>query len=154
MKEKDKDRKEISFNKKAHFNYTVEDKLECGIELVGTEVKSIKLGQIAYGDSYAKVENDELWLVGLHITPYAFGSIYNHDPDRNRKLLAHKMEIKRLKRKIMEKGLTLVPLRFYLKKGLVKLELAICKGKKLADKREVIKDRDQRREIAREFRIK
>jgi SsrA-binding protein len=154
MKEKEKGQKDISFNKKALFNYAVIDKLECGIELVGSEVKSIKLGQVAYADSYAKVENDELWLVGLHVTPYAFGSIFNVDPVRNRRLLAHKMEIRRLRRKIMEKGLTLVPLRFYLKKGLVKMEIALCKGKKLVDKRETIKARDQKRETDREYRIK
>jgi SsrA-binding protein len=151
---KEKARKEISFNKKAQFNYFIEDKLECGIELFGTEVKSVKLGKLAYTDAYVKVENDELWLVGLHITPYAFGNIHNHDPDRERKLLAHKQEIKRLRRKIMEKGLTLVPLRFYLIKGLVKVEIAICKGKKLVDKRDVIKQRDLKREAEREFRIK
>jgi SsrA-binding protein len=149
---KEKDHKDISFNRKALYNYSVEDKLECGIELVGTEVKSVKAAKFAYADSYAKVENEELWLVGLHITPYEFGNINNHDPDRLRKLLVHKIEIKKLKRKIMEKGLTLVPLRFYMKKGLVKIELAICKGKKTFDKREVIKDRDLRRETAREYK--
>ncbi len=151
---KEKDHKDISFNRKALYNYSVEDKLECGIELFGTEVKSVKLGQFAYADSYAKVENEELWLVALHITPYAFGNIFNRDPDRPRRLLAHKREIKKLKRKIMEKGLTLIPLRFYLKKGLVKVEIAICKGKKIVDKRETIKARDLKRETAREYKIR
>lgn len=145
--------KKLAVNKKARFNYYVTDSLECGIELKGTEVKSVKAGKFSFSDSYAKIENNELWLVGLHISLYTFGNIHNHDPDRNRKLLAHKQEIKRLKRKIQEKGLTLVPMRFYLMKGLVKVEIGICKGKKIHDKREVIKKRDLKREAQREFKL-
>lgn len=151
---KDAGNKDISINRKASFNYFVEERMECGIELAGTEVKSIKIGKCSFADSYGKIENEELWLVGFHVTPYAFGNIFNKDPDRQRKLLAHKTEIKRLKRKVSEKGFTLVPLRVYIKKGMVKVEIGLCKGKKNVDKREVIKERDLKREVAREFRIK
>mgnify|MGYP006293483339 CR=1 FL=1 len=155
MAEKKSELKTISLNRKARFNYTVEETLECGIELQGTEVKSIKTGKFSYSDAYAKIEKDELWLTGLHVTPYEFGNIHNHDPDRQRKLLLHKNELKRLKRKVTEKGLTLIPLRFYLvKRGLVKVEIGVCKGKKLVDKRDTIKKRDQKREEEREFRIR
>ncbi len=150
----DKGVKVIALNRKARFNYTVIDTLECGIELKGTEVKSIREGKFSFSDSYAKVEDGELWLYGLHISPYPFGNRFNHDPDRRRKLLAHKQEIKRLSRKVDEKGLTLVPLKFYLKHGLVKLELGLCKGKRVYDKREEIKKRDLKREAEREFRSK
>jgi SsrA-binding protein len=153
MTVKEDQEKNISVNRKARFNYYIADTLECGIELKGTEVKSVKSGKLSYTDSYAKVENSELWLVGLHISPYDFGNIHNHDPDRIRRLLAHKQEIKRLKRKIMEKGLTLIPLRFYLVKGRVKVEIGICKGKKVFDKREEIKKRDLKRLAEREYKI-
>ncbi|MBN2444592.1 MAG: SsrA-binding protein SmpB [Spirochaetales bacterium] len=146
--------KVLANNKKARFLYFVTETLECGIELQGTEVKSIKTGKFSFSDSYAKIEKDELWLVALHISLYAFGNIHNHDPERIRKLLAHKKEIIRLRRKIQEKGLTLVPLRFYLVKGLVKVEIGVCKGKKLHDKRDVIKNRDMNRESDREYKIK
>jgi len=142
----------IGVNRQARYNYFVDDEFECGIELKGTEVKSIKAGKFSFADSYAKIENDELWLTGLHVTPYEFGNIFNHNPDRQRRLLVHKQEIKRLKRKTVEKGLTLVPLKFYLIKGLVKLELGLCKGKKTYDKREEIKKRDVKRDIERDFR--
>jgi SsrA-binding protein len=144
----------LAVNKRAKFNYTITDTLECGIELKGTEVKSVKLGKFSFSDCYAKIDNHELWLIGLHITPYAFGNRFNHDPDRPRKLLVHKQEIKRLKRKVQEKGLTLIPLRFYLKRSIVKLELGVCKGKKLVDKREEIKRQDIKRDLEREFRDK
>ncbi len=142
----------LADNKKARFNYTVEETIECGLELRGTEVKSMKLGKFSFPDAYAQIKNDELWIYGLHITPYDFGNVFNHEPDRIRKLLVHKQEIKKLKRKVEEKGYTLVPLKFYLKRGIVKLELAIAKGKKLFDKREDIKKRDLQREAGREFR--
>jgi len=146
--------KTLAVNKKAKFNYAVTESLECGIELKGTEVKSVKDGKFSFSDCYAKIDNDELWLTGLHITPYTFGNRFNHDPDRPRKLLAHRQEIKRLKRKVQEKGLTLIPLRFYLKRSIVKLELGVCKGKRLFDKREDIKRRDTKRDLEREFRQK
>jgi SsrA-binding protein len=146
--------KVLAVNKKARFNYSIEESFECGISLVGTEVKSIKEGRLSFADSYGQVENDELWLVSFHVTPYAFGNRYNLDPMRKRKLLVHRKEIKHLKRITEEKGLTLVPLRFYLKRGLVKCELGIARGKKLFDKRQDIKRRDLKREVEREFRIK
>jgi len=149
---RDTGEKILAVNKKAHFNYEVTDTLECGIVLVGTEVKSLREGKFTFTDSYAKVEADELWLIGLHISPYTFGNLFNHDPLRKRKLLVHKQEIKRLRRKTDEKGLTLVPLKFYLKNGRVKTEIGICKGKRTVDKRHDIKSRDVKRDIEREFR--
>lgn len=142
----------LADNRKARFNYTVEDKIECGVALHGTEVKSMKSGRFSFSDAYGRIKDEELWLVGFHISPYPFGNLYNHDPDRDRKLLAHKQEIKRLKRKSDERGYTLVPLKFYLKRGMVKLELGICLGKKSYDKRETIKSRDQMRDAQREMR--
>ena len=142
----------LAVNKKARFEYEIIESLECGLELAGTEVKSIKAGQFSFADAYAKVENDELWLVALHVTPYLFGNIHNREPARQRKLLAHKQEIKRLKRKTDEKGLTLVPVKFYLTKGIVKVEIATCRGKKLVDKRHTIKTRDVQREIDRDYK--
>jgi SsrA-binding protein len=144
--------KTLAVNKKAKFNYAVLESMECGIELKGTEVKSVKAGRFSFSDCYAKIDNKELWLAGLHITPYEFGNRFNHDPDRQRKLLVHSQELKRLQRKVREKGLTLIPLRFYLKRSMVKLELGVCKGKKLIDKREDIKQRDIKRDVEREFR--
>jgi len=146
--------KVLGVNRKARFNYSIDETFECGLSLVGTEVKSIKEGRISFADSYATVQNDELWLVDLHVTPYAFGNRLNHDPLRKRKLLVHRKEIKRLRRLIEEKGLTLVPLKFYLKKGLVKCEVGIARGKKLFDKRDDIRKRDQKRELEREYRVK
>ena len=142
----------IATNRKARFNYTVTDTFECGIVLEGTEVKSVKGGNTSFVDSFALIENGEVWVQNLHISEYAFSSVFNHDPDRKKKLLLHREEIKRLQRKVDEKGFTLVPLDFYLKHGLVKVMLGLCKGKKEFDKRADIKDRDIKREIAREFR--
>ncbi|MBQ6781906.1 MAG: SsrA-binding protein SmpB [Treponema sp.] len=144
--------KVIAQNKKARFNYAVEDSYECGVALEGTEVKSVKNGNISFPDAFAEITNDEVWVRNFHISEYAFSSIFNHDPDRKKKLLLHKEEIKRLKRKVEEKGYTLIPLDIYLKKGRVKMTLGVCKGKKLFDKRADIKDRDVKRDIAREFR--
>ena len=145
-------KKIIAENRKARFNYSVEDSIECGIALEGTEVKSVKNGQISFPDGFALIENGEVWLQNFHIAEYAFSSIFNHDPDRKKKLLLHKEEIKRLTRKVEEKGFTLIPLDFYLKNGRVKVNLGVCKGKKQFDKRADIKDRDVKREIAREFK--
>jgi SsrA-binding protein len=144
----------LAVNKKARFNYSIDESFECGIVLVGTEVKSIKEGRFSFADSYAQVEKDELWLIDFHVTPYAFGNRMNHDPLRRRKLLVHRKEIKRLRRIVEEKGLTLVPLRFYLKRGIVKCDLGIARGKKLFDKRDDIRKRDQKRELEREYRMK
>ncbi len=145
-------KKILADNRKARFNYLVLDSLECGIALQGTEVKSMRAGKFSFTDAYARIRNGELWLVGFHITPYEFGNIFNHEPVRERRLLAHKDEIKRLQRKVDEKGLTLVPLKFYLKGGIVKLELGVCQGKKLHDKRQSIKERDDKRAADREFK--
>jgi SsrA-binding protein len=146
--------KVLSVNKKARFNYTIDESFECGLVLKGTEVKSIKDGRFSFADSYAQVTKDELWLIDFHVTPYIYGNRVNHDPLRRRKLLVHKKEIKRLRRVTEEKGLTLVPLKFYLKRGIVKCELGIAKGKKLFDKRDDIRKKDQNRELEREFRVK
>jgi SsrA-binding protein len=144
----------LASNRRARYNYTVEESLECGIELKGTEVKSLKIGKFSFSDAYGKIEGGELWLISLNIQPYLFGNIFNHDPDRPRKLLVHKQELKRLKRKVDEKGLTLVPLKFYLKKGRVKVELGVCRGKKLVDKRQSIKQKDMKRDAERAMREK
>ncbi len=145
-------RKIIAQNRKAHFNYTVEDSIECGVVLEGTEVKSVKEGSISFNDSFALIENNEVWIQNFHISEYSYSSVFNHNPDRKKKLLLHKDQIKRLKRKVEEKGYTLIPLDFYLKDGRVKMTLGICKGKKQFDKRADIKERDINREIAREFK--
>lgn len=144
----------IAQNKKAHFNYTIEESIECGLELQGTEVKSVKAGSVSFADSFAEIKNGEVWVHNFHISEYAYSSIFNHNPDRLKKLLLHKDEIKRLTRKVEEKGYTLIPLNFYLKKGRVKMLLGVCKGKKTYDKRADIKERDLKRDIQREFRNK
>ena len=143
--------KTLSTNRKARHEYFFLDTLECGIELKGTEVKSMRGGRFAFADSYGFIENEQLWLVDFHISPYDFGNIHNHEPLRRKRLLVHKQELMRLKRRVVEKGLTLIPVRVYLKKGRVKLELAVAKGKKLYDKRADIRDRDMRRDSDREM---
>jgi len=145
-------KKIIAENRKAHFNYFIEETVECGIELRGTEVKSVKNGGISFPDSFAEITAHEVWVRNFHISEYKYASVFNHDPDRPKKLLLHKEEIKRLIRKTEEKGYTLIPLDLYLKKGRVKMTLGICKGKKLFDKRSTIRDRDADREVQREFR--
>jgi SsrA-binding protein len=142
----------LATNRKARFLYAIEESLECGIELRGTEVKSLRAAKFSFTDAYGRITDGQLWLCGLHISPYEFGNINNHDPDRNRRLLAHKKEIEKFRRKIDEKGYTLVPLKFYLKKGRVKVELGIGKGKKMHDKRDSIKNRDLTRDADREMR--
>ena len=142
----------IAQNKKARFDYFVEEKYECGIVLEGTEVKSVKEGNVSFNDSFAEIQNDELWMRNFHISEYKYSSIFNHNPDRVKKLLVHKEELKRIQRKVDEKGFTLIPLDFYLKNGRVKLTLGVCKGKKQFDKRASIKERDVNRDLQREFR--
>jgi len=142
----------ISLNRRARFDYSVDESLECGIELKGSEVKSIKDGRISFPDAYAEVRDGEIWLKNFHISEYVFSSIFGHDPDRPKRLLLHKQEIKRIDRRVREKGNTLIPLSIYLKKGLVKLELGLCKGKKAYDKRASIKERDIDRELRRDFK--
>ncbi len=144
--------KVLSVNRKARYNYSVDESIECGIVLEGTEVKSVRQNRFSYSDAYCRIKNDALWLIGFHISVYEFGNIHNHEPERERKLLVHKEELKKLSRKVDEKGFTLVPLKVYLKKGLVKVEVGICKGKKNYDKRETIKDRDLKKDAAREMK--
>lgn len=144
-------KKVIAENRKVRFDYFIEETYECGIALEGTEVKSVKNGNISFPDSFAEIINGEVWVKNLHISEYAFSSIFNHNPDRPKKLLLHSEEIKRITRKVEEKGYTLVPVEFYLKNGRVKVTLGVCKGKKQYDKRATIKDRDIKREIQREF---
>ncbi len=141
----------LARNRRAFYDYSVEENLECGIVLQGTEVKSLRGGKFSFSDSYARIRDDELWLIGLHISEYTHGNINNHDPLRDRKLLIHRQELKRLKRKVDERGFTLIPLRIYLKGGRVKVELGVCRGKKSYDKRESIKERDQKRDADREM---
>ena len=144
-------KKIIAENRKARFDYFIEETYECGIALEGTEVKSVKNGNISFPDSFAEIKNGEVWVKNFHISEYAYSSIFNHNPDRPKKLLLHKEEIKRLNRKVEEKGYTLIPIEFYLKNGRVKVALGVCKGKKQYDKRATIKDRDLNRELQREF---
>lgn len=146
------DIKKIADNKKSRFNYSIEDSIECGVILKGTEVKSVTSGSISFLDSFAEIINNEVWLKGFHISEYSYSSIFNHDPDRAKKLLLHKDEIKRLKRKVEEKGFTLIPLDFYLKNGKLKINLGLCKGKKLFDKRATIKEKDLNRDLQRNFK--
>ena len=144
--------KVIAVNRKARFDYTVDETYECGIELLGTEVKSVRDGRISFPDAWAEVVNGEVWLNSFSIAENPFSSIFNHDPLRKKRLLLHKQEIKRLHRKVEEKGYTLVPLSFYFKKSRVKVELGVCKGKKMYDKRAGIRERDLNRYMEREFR--
>ncbi len=144
--------KTLASNRRARFDYQVDESFECGVALAGTEVKSVKAGRFSFSDSYGRIRDGELWLIGFHISPYEQSSIFNHEPDRSRKLLVHKQEIARIKRKVDERGFTLIPLKVYLKKGLIKLELGVCRGKKLTDKRNAIRERDQKRDAERELR--
>lgn len=138
----------ICNNKKAFHEYFIEEKIEAGMVLQGTEVKSLRNGKANLSDAFAQVKNGEAFLNNLHISPYDFGNRENHDPDRMRKLLLHKKEITRLFGKIREQGYTLVPLRLYFKDGKVKTELGLAKGKKLYDKREDLKKKDMKRDVA------
>ncbi|MSM38745.1 MAG: SsrA-binding protein SmpB [Geobacter sp.] len=138
----------ISNNKKAYHDYFIEEKFEAGIVLQGTEVKSLRLGKANLNDAFALVRGGEIFLHNLHISPYDFGNRENHDPDRVRKLLFHKNEIGKLFIKTQERGYSLIPLRLYFKDGLVKVELGLAKGKKLYDKRDDLKKKDQKRDMA------
>lgn len=139
--------KVVATNRKARFEYFIEDTIEAGLVLTGTEVKSIRQGKLNIKDSYASVENGEVFINNLHISPYEQGNIYNVDPVRKRKLLLHKREIRKLMAAITQKGYTLVPLSVYIKDGLVKVELATAKGKKLYDKRDDIAKKDAERRM-------
>ena len=143
----------IANNKKAYHDYFIEDTYEAGISLHGTEVKSLRMGKCSVKESFVRIENGEVFIYGMHISPYEKGNIFNKDPLRPRKLMMHKYEINKLVGKIKEKGLTLVPLQVYFKGSLVKVEIGLARGKKLYDKRDDIAKRDQKREHEREFKI-
>ena len=142
----------IANNKKAFHDYFIEDTYEAGIALAGTEVKSLRSGKCSIKEAFVRVENGEVYVYGMHITPYEKGNIFNKDPLRVKKLLLHKQEINKLLGKIKEKGYTLVPLQVYFKDGKAKVEIGLARGKKLYDKRQDIAKKDQRREVEREFK--
>lgn len=142
----------VANNKKAYHDYFIEDKYEAGIELFGTEVKSIRMGKCSIKESFIRIEKGETYIYGMHVNPYEKGNIFNKDPLRPRRLLLHKSEIVKLGAKIAEKGFTLVPLQVYFKGSLVKVEIGLAKGKKLYDKRQDIAKKDQRREMEREMK--
>jgi len=146
--------KVLAQNKKASHDYFIDEVYEAGIVLFGTEVKSVRMGKVNLKDSFARIENNEVFLYNMHISPYEKGNIFNKDPLRTRKLLLNRREINKLTGYVTQKGYTLVPLRVYLKHGLVKVELAVARGKKLYDKREDIAKRDAKREIERHFKEK
>ena len=134
-------------NKKAHFNYFLSDFLECGIELTGTEIKSVRDHGCSINDAFVTIKNGECFVINMNIAQYKLGNIYNHDPLRDRRLLLHKNEIIKLSERVQKDGYTLVPTKIYLKKGMAKIEIALGKGKKLYDKRETIKQRDVQKHI-------
>ena len=143
----------IANNKKAYHDYFIEDKYEAGIELFGTEIKSLRQGKCSIKESYIGIENNEAFIYGMHIPPYEKGNIFNKDPLRTRKLLLHREEIRKLFGKLTEKGYTITPLQVYLKGSRCKVEIGLAKGKKLYDKREAIAARDQKREAERDYKI-
>ncbi|MCI9525603.1 MAG: SsrA-binding protein SmpB [Lachnospiraceae bacterium] len=144
----------IANNKKAFHDYFIEDKFEAGISLAGTEVKSLRMGKCSIKESFIRIENGEVMIYGMHISPYEKGNIFNKDPLRPRKLLMHKYEIHKVEGKMTAKGYTIVPLQVYFKGSLVKVEIALARGKKLYDKRQDIAKKDMRRESEREFKVK
>ena len=144
--------KVVASNRRARHDYEILDTFEAGLALEGSEVKSIREGKVVLKDSFAHVKDGEVWLVGTYIAPYEFSRGGGHEPERTRKLLLHKREIARINAKLGEQGLTLVPLRIYLKDGRAKVELGLGRGKRTIDKRETIKERDQQREIERALR--
>ena len=144
----------VANNKKAYHDYFIDEKYEAGIELFGTEVKSIRMGKCSVKEAFVKIDRGEVYVCGMHISPYVKGNIFNKDPLRVRRLLLHKYEIMKLNGKIAEKGYTLVPLQVYFKGSLVKVEVGLARGKKLYDKRADIAKKDQRRELEKEFKVK
>lgn len=145
------DVKVVATNRKASHEYFLMDRFEAGMVLQGSEIKSIRAGQISLAEAYVEVDGREAWLVEAHIAPYEQASIFNHEPRRRRKLLLHRKEIVRMWDQVRQKGVTIVPLRVYLKKGRAKIEIALAKGKKLYDKRDAIARRDMQRELERDF---
>lgn len=144
----------VANNKKAYHDYFIDEKYEAGIELFGTEVKSIRMGKCSVKEAFVKIDRGQVYVCGMHISPYEKGNIFNKDPLRVRRLLLHKYEIMKLNGKIAEKGYTLVPLQVYFKGSLVKVEVGLARGKKLYDKRADIAKKDQRRELEKEFKVK
>ncbi len=144
----------VSNNKKAYHDYFIEEKYEAGISLAGTEVKSLRMGKCSLKESFIRVENGELFIYGMHISPYEKGNIFNKDPLRVRKLLLHRHEINRIAGQMTQKGYTIVPLQVYFKGSLVKVEIALARGKKLYDKRQDIAKKDMRREAEKDFKVK
>ena len=153
MKKESSDRL-VANNKKAYHDYFIEEKYEAGISLAGTEVKSLRMGKCSIKEAFIRIERGEVFVYGMHISPYEKGNIFNKDPLRVRKLLLHRAEINKMEGKIAEKGFTLVPLRVYFKESLVKVEIGVAKGKKLYDKRQDIAKKDMKREAEREFKVK
>ena len=151
---KEKGSRLIANNKKAYHDYFIEETYEAGIALHGTEVKSLRMGKCSIKESFVRIENEEVYIYGMHISPYEKGNIFNRDPLRVKKLLLHKSEIRKMKGKIAEKGYTLVPLKVYFNRSLVKVEIGLAKGKKLYDKRQDIAKIDQRREAERDFKVR
>ena len=145
--------KPVAENRKARHDYFVHERFECGIALQGTEVKSMRQGKVNLKESYASVKDNEVLVQGMHISPYEQGSIFNPDPVRPRKLLLHKSEIRKLKADVQQKGFTLIPLQIYLKDGRMKLELGLCQGKHLHDKRDDLAERDAKRDMQRALRV-
>ena len=146
-------KKLIANNKKVYHDFFLEEKYETGIALAGTEVKSLRMGKCSIKEAFIRIENEEVIIYGMHVSPYEKGNIFNKDPLRPRKLLIHKQEIRKLIGKIKEKGYTLVPVEVYFSGSLVKVEIALARGKKLYDKRQDIAKKDQRREAARDFKV-
>jgi len=144
----------IANNKKAYHDFFIEEKFEAGISLFGTEIKSIRMGKCSIKESYVEINNGEAYIIGMNISPYEKGNIFNKDPLRVKKLLLHKQEVLKLLGKTSEKGYTIMPLQVYLKNGKCKVEIGLAKGKKMYDKRESIAKKDQRRELEREFKVK
>ena len=144
----------IANNKKAYFDYFIEDTYEAGIVLHGTEVKSLRMGKCSIKEAFLRIEKGELFIYGMHVSPYEKGNIFNKDPLRTRKLLMHKAEITKLAGKVAERGYTLMPLQVYFKNGRAKMEIGLCRGKKLYDKRQDIAKKDMRREVERDFKVK
>src|SRR5262247_4239296 len=142
----------VASNRRARHEYEILETIEAGLVLRGTEVKALRTGQVNFKDAYATVRNDEVWLLGCHISPYSHGTDANHDPERDRKLLLHAREIARLTGKVAERGLTLIPLKLYFKKGRAKLEIGLGRGKKLHDKRSALQEREVKREMDRAAR--
>ncbi len=154
MAEKKEAQKLIANNKKAYHDYFIDETYEAGVALHGTEVKSMRMGKCSIKESFIRIEDGEVFVYGMHVSPYEKGNIFNKDPLRVKKLLLHKYEINKLAGKAAEKGYTLVPLQVYLKNGKVKVEIGLARGKKLYDKRQDIAKKDMRRETEREFKVK